>query len=97
MSAVNAKPVFTIVSPPARVAAEESLASRIQSLQAEARMLAHEQIVALETKLAEAGALAHEIAGGGEAYPVGVRELARRLADETPRTAQTLEAIMSRV
>jgi hypothetical protein len=90
-------PILTVVPSANDALMIESLADRIQRLQAEARGLAREQIIALETKLAEAAALAEEIALGGEAYPVGVREIARRLAEETPRTAGAMAMIMSRV
>ena len=37
-----------------------------------------------------------EIAGGGDAYPVGVRDLARRMAEDCEMKVQTLEAIAAR-
>ena len=46
----------------------------------EARALAVEQVEALEKVLMQATAMAKEIAEGGDAYPVGARELAGRLA-----------------
>ncbi len=90
-------PILTVVPANSDGLTIESLAGRIQRLQAEARGLAREQIAALEAKLTEAAALAEEIALGGEAYPVGVREIARRLAEETPRAAQNMAVIMTRV
>jgi hypothetical protein len=75
----------------------QTLADRIERLQAEARNLAREQIVALEAKLKETASLALEISQGGDPYPVGVRELARRTAEDASRQAMTLTAIMSRV
>lgn len=75
----------------------ETTSERVRRLQVEAQLLAREQIVALERLLQEAGALAAEIAAGGEAYPVGVRELTDRLADDLPAKAQTLQAILERL
>jgi hypothetical protein len=39
---------------------------------------------------------AAEIAGGGDAYAVGARELASRLAQELPQKAQLLRTLLSR-
>ena len=40
--------------------------------------------------------MATEIAEGGDAYPPGVRDLCRRLAEDCETRAQTLEAISAR-
>lgn len=97
----SSAPVLTVISPPCPVMDQssitiESVTDKIKRLQTEARALAREQINALEAKLEEAAALAAEIAVGGEAYPVGARELARKFAEDTPKTVQTLEAILHR-
>jgi hypothetical protein len=89
-------PVLTVVQTANDSVQVQTLAERIARLQAEAKNLAREQVTALETKLGEAAALADEIAQGGDAYPVGVRELARKLAEETPRTVMNFEAIIAR-
>ena len=39
---------------------------------------------------------AREIAEGGDAYPVGAREIASRLAEDLPMKAETIKAIVSR-
>ena len=44
----------------------------------------------------EAERLAAEISEGGDAYPAGVRDLARRFVDDCAARVQTLEAITSR-
>jgi hypothetical protein len=77
-------------------AAPESLSQRIRRLQAEARAMAHEHVEVLRLSIAETARLAAEIADGGEAYPVGARELARRLAESAPHQSQTLAAINDR-
>jgi hypothetical protein len=71
-------------------------AERVKRLQAEARALAVEQVEALEKLLVEAATMADEIARGGDAYPVGAREIASRLAEDLPAKAETIKAIVSR-
>ncbi|MDP3803146.1 hypothetical protein [Brevundimonas sp.] len=75
----------------------ETTTERVRRLQLEARALAVEQVEALEKVLMQASVMAREIADGGDAYPVGARELAGRLAADLPSKAETLKAIVSRV
>lgn len=75
----------------------QTTADRVKQLQAEARALAIEQVEELERRLNEAAALAREISAGGDAYPVGARELASRLAEDLPAKAETIKAIVSRL
>ena len=81
---------------PARPAAPNDLSERIRRLQAEAKSLAREHIHALERALLEVERLSAEIADGGEAYPVGVREIARRLAAECEASGNTIKALAGR-
>lgn len=74
----------------------ESTAERVRRLQQEARMLAREQIEALEAQLLVVARQAEEIAMGGDAYPVGARELCRSLIEEIQAKAHTLAAILHR-
>ena len=74
----------------------ESPGDRIRRLQAEARSLAREQVEGLAAALHEVARMAGEIAEGGELYPVGVRELSRRLVDEASKHAMSLAAIAER-
>ncbi len=83
--------VYDLMKPPA------TTAERVRRLQAEARALAIEEVEGLERLLAEAAAKAREIAEGGDAYPVGARELASRLAEDLPMKAETIKAIVSRL
>jgi len=76
--------------------APPSLSQRVHQLQAEARRLAREHIDMLEANLRQMQHIADEIAQGGEAYPPGVRDIARRLSEDSTAKAQTLEAIMAR-
>lgn len=75
----------------------QTTADRVKQLQAEAKALAIEQVEALEKILVEAAAMADEIAKGGDAYPVGAREIASRLAEDLPAKAETIKAIVSRL
>lgn len=74
----------------------ESPADHIRRLQAEARGLVREQIEMLAAALNEVSRLAAEIADGGDVYPVGARELSRRLTEESSKQALTLTAIVDR-
>lgn len=80
----------------AKAPSPESLAERIQRLQSEARSLARSHISGLVSALADVEALAAEISEGGDAYPPGVRDLTRRLAEDCATRAKTLEVIVGR-
>lgn len=75
---------------------EEPISDRIRRLQGEARAMAREHVEELEQALDSVHRLAEEVAEGGEAYPVGVRELARRLVEDSEAKAQTIEALLQR-
>ena len=74
----------------------ETSAQRIHRLQQEARALAHEQLGAFARDLDQMAHRAAEIADGGEAYPVGARELASRIADDLGHKAQLMTVIAGR-
>jgi len=74
----------------------ETVAQRVQRLQAEAKQLAKDHIRSLTTGMVELEQLASEIAEGGEAYAPGVRDIARRLVEDLESRVQTLEAIVAR-
>jgi hypothetical protein len=80
----------------ARDSRSESISERVRRLQIEARSLAREHIMALQSALIAVERLSGEIADGGEAYPPGVRDIARRLVEECDHRVQTLEAITKR-
>ncbi|MET0293875.1 MAG: hypothetical protein ABW042_02575 [Phenylobacterium sp.] len=75
---------------------EGGVADRIRRLQDEAKGLAKEHVLALQAALLEVERLAHDVADGGEAYPVGIREIARRLTEETEARVQAMEVILRR-
>ena len=83
---------LTVVSP----SFQETPSARAKRLLAEARAAAMEHITALEASLEGVAAVAAEVSEGGDAYPVGVRELARQLSEETVGRLNTLNAIVNR-
>jgi len=76
--------------------ANEPLTARIRRLQEEARGMAREHIKTLEASLAEVGRIAAEVADGGDAYPVGVREVARQMVADCESRLLGLQAIVQR-
>ncbi|WP_395672071.1 hypothetical protein [Phenylobacterium sp.] len=74
----------------------ETVAQRVRRLQAEAKTLAKDHIRSLNQALVDVEQLAAEIAEGGDAYPPGVRDMARRLVEDCEARVQTLEAIVAR-
>ena len=74
----------------------ETVAQRVRRLQLEAKTLAKDHIRALSTAMVEVETIAAEIAEGGDAYPPGVRDIARRLVEDCEARVQTLEAIVAR-
>lgn len=74
----------------------ETVAQRVRRLQTEARALAKDHVKALTAAMVDLERFAAEIAEGGEAYPPGVRDLARRLAEDLEARVQTLDALNQR-
>lgn len=75
----------------------ETISERVLRLQSEAQGLAREHVGALQAALVATERLAAEIAAGGEAYPVGVREIARRLTEDCAQRAQTIAVLLGRL
>ena len=82
-------PQLSLVS----AATAESPALRASRLLAEAREAAGEHVKLLEQALLDVVGIAQQIADGGEVYPVGVRELCRRLAEDAAAKSQTVESM----
>lgn len=74
----------------------ETVGQRVRRLQLEARNLAKDHIRALNQAIVDVETMAAEIADGGDAYPAGVRDIARRLVEDCELRVQTLEAIVAR-
>jgi hypothetical protein len=74
----------------------ETIADKMRRLRTEARVHARDHAEMFARALAELEALAADIAEGGEAYPVGVRETARVLAPELNDARLQVVSIMER-
>ncbi len=74
----------------------ETVAERVRRLQSEAKQLAKDHIKALTAQIVAVEEMAAEIAEGGDAYPPGIRDIARRLVEDMDSRVQTLEAISAR-
>ena len=96
LSVVADNDLRAVATPKLETAKPETVAERVRRLQAEAKQLAKDHIHALTAAIADVERMATEIAEGGDAYPAGVRDLARRFAEDAETRVQTLEAIASR-
>jgi len=96
LSVVADNDLRAVAAPKVETAKPETVAERVRRLQAEAKQLAKDHIHALTAAISEVERMAAEIAEGGEAYPAGVRDLARRFAEDAEARVQTLEAITAR-
>lgn len=74
----------------------ERVADRVRRLQAEAQALAKDHVSDLEQLLESVAVLAQEIAEGGDVYPVGARDLCRRLVEDSTWRASTLNVILQK-
>lgn len=95
-SKANLKIVPTTPQDRAPTHEAETAAARIARLQREARRLAGGQVEALSELIRQVADQARLIADGGDAYPVGVRELSGRLAADLPYAADNLQLLNSR-
>jgi|HubBroStandDraft_1064217.scaffolds.fasta_scaffold1182656_1 hypothetical protein len=73
-----------------------SLAERMERVRNDANRVAFEHTGALLRTFEDAATLASEVAGGGEAYHVGVRELARRAHIDLTASVLNLRSIVGR-
>jgi len=71
----------------------ESSAARAKRLMTEARTAAAEHVAMLVEALTVVATLAAEVAEGGEAYSVGVRQLSTKSAVDAPWCAHTIATI----
>lgn len=74
----------------------ETVAERVRRLQAEARALAKDHVREFTRAMVDLEELAVEIANGGEAYAPGIRDVARRLAEDLADRVTTIEAIRAK-
>jgi hypothetical protein len=73
-----------------------TLNDRMERLRQDASGIAHEHATELLRSFEEAAALAEQVAGGGEAYHVGVREIARRALVDLNASALNLRSLLER-
>jgi hypothetical protein len=73
-----------------------TFAERMERVRADANRVAFEHTGLLLRTFEEAATLASEVANGGEAYHVGVRELARRAHIEMTASILNLRSIAGR-
>jgi hypothetical protein len=73
-----------------------SLAERMERVRLDASRIASEHTAALMRTFEDAAALAEEVANGGEAYHVGVREIARRTHIDLAAAVLNLRSIVGR-
>jgi hypothetical protein len=93
------KPNLTLVEGDSQVydlSRPETPTERIRRLQQNAKALAREQVLALTAAMDELAVMAREIAAGGDAYPVGVREICERMSEEMGPRATTIRALAER-
>ena len=74
----------------------ESHAEKIRRLRDEAEMSARDHSRAFLRAIADLESVAEDIADGGEVYPVGVRERARRLLTELDGARLNITSILDR-
>lgn len=74
----------------------ETTSDRVKRLQMEARALALEEVEELARTLKAAADIAGRIASGGDAYPIGAREMASRLSSDLPARADSIRAIVAK-
>ena len=89
-------PALALISD-TRTPATETLAGQIRRLQHEAKDLASTHLQCLEVALATVRRIGDEVADGGDAYPPGVRDIARRIASECGAQGLMLRALVERV
>lgn len=78
-----------------KVVAEDPT-QRVQALMDQARALAREACLGFAQELSEAAQHASMIGNGGDAFPVGVREVARRLEADLAAAHLNITAILGR-
>lgn len=83
---------MTALAALAEAPAAPSLGALIDRLMTEARCAARDHVGELDEALNRVALLAHDVAEGGAAYPVGVRSICRHLAASMPLQQRSLRA-----
>lgn len=75
----------------------KTISSRIKSLQEQAKSLAKEHIRDFVTLIEELEAMATDISDGGDAYPAGIRDIARQMAERAEGDRKNIESLSARL
>jgi hypothetical protein len=78
------------------VGAAEPIAEKMKRLRAEAQDSARSHAQAFVRALAELESLAEDIANGGEAYPVGIRQAAVRIGPDLAGVRLNVNSLLGR-
>jgi hypothetical protein len=78
---------------PVETTTTDTLAERMERLRSDASAVAQEHIGLFIDALLKANEFAEQVANGGEAYPIGVREIARRTNKELAPVVLSLQAV----
>jgi hypothetical protein len=81
---------------PVELNSTESIAEKMRRLRAEAQDSARTHAQAFVRALAELELLAEDIAQGGEAYPVGIRQAATRIGPDLAGARLNVTALLGR-
>ena len=81
---------------PVELNSAEPIAERIKRLRAEAQDSARTHAQAFVRALAELESLAEDIAQGGEAYPVGIRQAATRIGPDLAGARLNVTSLLGR-
>ncbi len=74
----------------------ETNAEKIRRLRAEIKEAASDELEELDGAIEDLCKIAASIADGGEAFPPGVREICRALAEEVSSQAKSIDIILQR-
>ena len=86
---------LTVVGPAATQPGED-MHERVRALKERAEQLASDQLTAVQDTLGHLAYLSGAVSRGGDAFPAGVREFCRQVAEEADFRARTLDAIVER-
>lgn len=89
-------PKLTIVPDPAKGSGEETPAGKIRRLLAEIKEAASDELEELDLAIEQLCAICDSISGGGEAFPPGIREICRGMAEDARSQAKSIDLILQR-
>ena len=90
------KPELKIAPGQGQVPGGETSSEKIRRLRAQIKEAASDELEELDSAIDQLCEIAQSIAQGGEAYPPGVREICRALAEEAAAQARSIDVILQR-